>query len=513
MVARWSTALVGLALVVSSLGAVPSTSAAPDARTSAARTTRLTLAVSADEVDYGTRVALSGKLTAGGRGIKRQKVVLKLRAGASKTWTRIGTATTTRRGTWKKAVDARVRGSYVAVYKGTRTYAPSKAASRSIDVFAPLTDVAVSPGSRDAYKGEDWTWTGRTAPELAGSSASIVRGPFRAPTTVRTGTIGAGGAISITHRMVDVGQQEYWLSVESSALMFGSTSARTLIRTRAEGAPTPPSIATTSLPTVEVHVPYRTSLVGGGGELTWSLVGGTLPPGLAMDANGLITGSPNAAGSWSFTVQAANVAGTATRTLGFTSTAGSLDVTTDRLYDAAVGWDYPDAPYGSGGFQGLHCTPCPVAPSWAVTSGALPPGMDIDYDDLADETYVYGRPTQAGVYVFTVTGVSGERSGSKVFTLRVLPRESDLLWIGYDVTLSIPSGTLGQPYSHQFTAQRGSGLTWSALTPLPPGLTLSPGGLLSGTPTQAGSGWVDVAATDGTRYDWQGFGFTVIQDP
>ena len=82
------------------------------------------------------------------------------------------------------------------------------------------------------------------------------------------------------------------------------------------------------------------------------------------------------------------------------------------------------------------------------------------------------------------------------------------------ITFRVPNGTLGQPYSHQFTAQGGgAGLTWSSLGSLPPGLTLSPAGLLSGTPTQAGDGWIDVAATDGTRYDWQGFLIAVAAPP
>lgn len=509
-VRRTFTVLAGLVLALSGLGAVPAVP--PDAapRVSPAKTTRLSLATSASEVDYGARVTLSGKLTAGGKGIKGQKVVLKLRAGASKTWTRIGTVTTSRRGIWKKVVDARVRGSYVAVYKGTRTYAASRAAKRQVDVFAPLSDFRVSPGNRDAYKDEEWTWTARTAPELAGSTVRLVRGPFRASTTVRTGTIGAGGAISITHRMVEVGQNEFWLSVDSSALMYGASSVRTPIRTRAEGAPTPPSIATTSLPAVEVHVPYRFSLIGGGGELTWSLVGGTLPPGLALSTSGLITGSTTSTGSWSFTVQAANAAGATARTLSFTSTPGSLSVTTYPLEDGAINTQYPEGSFTSRGEQAMECTPCPSGAEWSITAGNVPPGLVFDYDDLFEETFVYGTPTQAGVYPFTVTAVAAGRSGSKQFTIRVLASPADLLRIDYDgLTESIDDGTFGQPYGYQFTAGGEPGLTWSALSPLPPGLNLSPGGTLSGTPSMAGRGWIAVAVTDGTRYDWQAVHITV----
>lgn len=59
---------------------------------------------------------------------------------------------------------------------------------------------------------------------------------------------------------------------------------------------------------------------------------------------------------------------------------------------------------------------------------------------------------------------------------------------------SLPSGTLGTPYSTQLSVSGGSGSTLFSLPspplpapPMPGGLTLSPDGTLSGTPTQAGT--------------------------
>ena len=94
------------------------------------------------------------------------------------------------------------------------------------------------------------------------------------------------------------------------------------------------------------------------------MVGGTLPPGLSLGTSGVLTGTPAAAGSWSFTVQAANIAGSATRALTFTSTPGTLEVTTYPLDDAAIGQLYPDGSYGSGGYQSLECQPCPLGADW-----------------------------------------------------------------------------------------------------------------------------------------------------
>lgn len=505
---RWFAVLVGAVLALSGLGVVPATPAEP--RTVSVRATRLTLAVSADEVDYAARVTLSGRLTAAGKGLPRQKVVLKHRAGGARTWTRVGTVTTTRRGTWQKVVGVHVRGAFIAVFKGAKAYAPSRTGERQVNVFAPLTDVAVSPGVRDAYQDEDWTWTARTAPELSGSSVRLVRGSARLPTTVARGTIGPGGAIALTHRMAEVGRWEYRVSVDSSALMYGARSAPTVVRTRPEGVPTSPSITTASLPSAEVHVPYRASLVGSGGDLTWSVASGELPPGLSLDSRGVLTGTPTATGSWTFAARAANIAGSVTRALSLTSTPGTLTVTTYPLDDAAVGQGYPDGSFTSGGWQSMECTPCAEGAEWAITSGALPPGLEIVADDLVDMTYIVGTPTEVGVFEFTMTALADGHSGSKQFSIRVLPTPDALIHIDYDRRFeSLPSGASGQPYSYRFTAAGEEGLTWSALSPLPPGLTLSSSGLLSGTPTRSGSGWVAVAATDGIRYDWQALQLTI----
>ncbi len=63
---------------------------------------------------------------------------------------------------------------------------------------------------------------------------------------------------------------------------------------------------TTLNPPAVVGVPYSTTLTAAGGKapLTWSLApGSTLPDGLTLSAAGVISGSPTAGGSFSFTVQ------------------------------------------------------------------------------------------------------------------------------------------------------------------------------------------------------------------
>jgi hypothetical protein len=74
-----------------------------------------------------------------------------------------------------------------------------------------------------------------------------------------------------------------------------------------KGSTAPPlAIATTTLPGGTVGVAYSQSLTAAGGTTpyTWSIVGGSLPAGLALNAaTGLISGTPTTPGTVSFTAQ------------------------------------------------------------------------------------------------------------------------------------------------------------------------------------------------------------------
>ncbi|MBI3279116.1 MAG: putative Ig domain-containing protein, partial [Acidobacteria bacterium] len=67
----------------------------------------------------------------------------------------------------------------------------------------------------------------------------------------------------------------------------------------------PPTITTTSLPAGTVGVAYSQSLAAAGGTppYAWVVTASSLPQGLALSTGGAITGTPNTAGTASFTVQ------------------------------------------------------------------------------------------------------------------------------------------------------------------------------------------------------------------
>ena len=88
-------------------------------------------------------------------------------------------------------------------------------------------------------------------------------------------------------------------------------------------APPPLAVAATTLPPGRVRVPYQAALAsfGGTGSATWTLTSGSLPPGLALSATGAISGTPSAAGMFTFNLTAADAGWptyTATQTLAIT---------------------------------------------------------------------------------------------------------------------------------------------------------------------------------------------------
>jgi hypothetical protein len=79
-------------------------------------------------------------------------------------------------------------------------------------------------------------------------------------------------------------------------------------------AQSPLTVSTTSLANGRTGIVYSQTLkaAGGSGGYSWAIKEGSLPDGLSLAAKtGGISGTPNKAGTFSFTVQVSDVAGTA----------------------------------------------------------------------------------------------------------------------------------------------------------------------------------------------------------
>jgi hypothetical protein len=164
-------------------------------------------------------------------------------------------------------------------------------------------------------------------------------------------------------------------------------------------ASTPPLVVTTSsLPGGTVGQSYSTTLAASGGTppYTWSLVSGSLPNGLQLNSlTGTISGTLSFAGSFSFTVQAADSqspSATATKPLSIVvnpAPPAALNITTTSLPGGRVNVAYSQTVQATGGTQPY---------SWSLASGTLPNGLTLN----ATTGVIRGTPTKKGTYSFVV---------------------------------------------------------------------------------------------------------------
>ena len=132
--------------------------------------------------------------------------------------------------------------------------------------------------------------------------------------------------------------------------------------------------------------------------------------------------------------------------------------------------------------------PWPGCTSMRVSSGAFPPGLS-----LSSEGNIRGTPTTPGSYKVYLTVswsdtppcVRGANADSdRQFIINVNPGKARLIVS----TTGLPDGAINQPYTAPaLTASGATVSAWSLVSgALPPGITLNPNGVISGTPTQSG---------------------------
>ncbi len=267
------------------------------------------------------------------------------------------------------------------------------------------------------------------------------------------------------------------------------TNGNTVIKSFDINVYDPLLITTTVLPSwTKDATGYRVPIEyqGGKSPYVWTLSSGTLPAGLTLgSASGIISGTPTVATTSSFIVKVTDANG-ATKTQSLTLlTNPVLSITTTSANLATA---TPDALYN----QNLAFTGGTSPFVWSVTSGTIPPGLSVDA--LGVISGIVDPGTASGPYTFTVQ-VSDE-TGASISRSLIINVVSPLV---VSSTTQLPQGTKSTAYNQTLTANGGrTTYFWSLVAPtvLPPGLTLSSNGLISGTPTIGGTYNFDVLVTD-----------------
>ncbi len=211
---------------------------------------------------------------------------------------------------------------------------------------------------------------------------------------------------------------------------------------------------------------------------------------LSLNGTGTLSGTTtintNSSGVATFTGLSVDLGGTKTLTAtvgSATGTSGSFDVTL-----VVTPGTLPAATAGVAYTQALTATGANGAPSFAITSGALPPGLT-----LTTTGTLSGTPTAAGSFPFDVTATDTTGgTGTRSYTLT-----SGSATVVVD-SLTVPPATATIPYSATLTASGGTAPYFFTVTSgsLPPGLALAVNGTVSGIPTMVGVFAFTVTATD-----------------
>jgi uncharacterized protein (TIGR03437 family) len=261
---------------------------------------------------------------------------------------------------------------------------PGAACTFSLSAPAQSIGAGGGSGSVTVASPAGCTWT-------ATSNASWV--------SINSGANGNGNGTVVFVAAANTG------AARSAALTIGGQTF-TITQAAFSGGSTALAISTPAgLPGGRVGVLYSTALLATGGQTpySWS-VSGTVPQGLNIDpASGVVGGTPNAAGTYSFTATVRDATG-ASASQAFTLTIAAaggggtgLTITNASLPNGAMGQAYRQVLSSSGGCV----NPFGPVPVFTLASGTLPPGLIVEA--FADRTYgITGTPTQNGTYAFTL---------------------------------------------------------------------------------------------------------------
>jgi Putative Ig domain len=163
-----------------------------------------------------------------------------------------------------------------------------------------------------------------------------------------------------------------------------------------------------------------------GGSATVTLTAGTLPPGLSLTDDGVITGVPTQVGTYPFTL-------TATNTISHAGLAAAITIlaTVAPTVQGTPPAGQVNAPYR---YQ-FQVTGTPYATTTVSDPADLPPGLTLD----GQTTTLAGTPAGAGTYRFTLIATNGVNPDARL-----------------SVTVVITSG-LGQGSTH---SNRAHAIGW-----------------------------------------------------
>jgi uncharacterized repeat protein (TIGR03803 family) len=211
-----------------------------------------------------------------------------------------------------------------------------------------------------------------------------------------------------------------------------------------------------------------------GNPSNFGMTGLPFPGWLSVDTtSGLISGTPPASGTFTFSPTASNNSGTSTQqvTLRVTAVPGAPTITS------------ASAASGTAGTPFTYQITAQNSPT-SFTALTLPPGLTFN----SATGLISGTPTTFGTFSVPIGATNNVSSSAAILTITIAPLQTPVITGNLSV-LTAP----GSPFSYQVSA---TGVVSSyAASNLPSGLTInSLTGLISGTPTVSGTFDATIAA-------------------
>lgn len=360
-----------------------------------------------------------------------------------------------------------------ATDSSTGTGAPFRI-DQSYTIVVALPGITISPPSlpngtvATAYN-QSFTATGGVAPYTFSLTAGAMPvGMSLSSAGVLSGTPRSDGNFSLTLRATDANGQ-------SASKVYTFTIA-----------PATLTISPATLPSGVVGTAYSQSLSSSGGiaPYTYTLASGSLPIGIALGSAGVLSGTPTSAGSYGFSVRSTDDAGYNTTVSYTVEVATSIVIDPSSIPDGTAGVAYGQTFSATGG----------VAPyTFSLSAGALPIGIS-----LSSTGALSGVPRSDGNFSLTLQATDNNgRTASKIYSFNIAPA---VLTVS---PATLPAGVVGNAYSQSLSSSGGIAPYAYSLASgtLPPGIALSSAGVLSGTPTSAGSYGFTVRSTDDAGYN------------
>jgi len=247
--------------------------------------------------------------------------------------------------------------------------------------------------------------------------------------------------------------------------------------------------STASIANAGVGQLYNTAFAATGGiqPYTFTVTGGSLPTGLVLSNAGVLSGTANIPGIYNFTVRLQDSANASVlQSFSMSVLNSSLQITTTTLPNGRVNQAYLQTIQTSGGVL-----PIRLEVVGTIIAGFAPPGLVLSIGGT-----LQGTPTTAGTYTFSVRAADAQNLATQAtYTIVISPPAPVIS------NTSLPGGRAGQSYSQALSASGGTTpYTYSLVTGIiPPGLILSPAGLISGTPNTAGNYTITVRVTDNAQ--------------